>query len=78
MMEDMLMILLYCLKNRYKFCRLLTIWTNNIKTSTFRLYQKVSPFLHLVLQLVEKQINPQQVFSEKMHSVVHTLILAVS
>ena len=49
-----------------------------MKTTTFRLYQKVSPFLHLVLQFVEKKINSQQVFSEKIHSVVYTLILEVS
>ena len=37
--------------------------------------KKIIPFLFSMLRFVENKINLQQVFSEKIRSVVHTLIL---
>ena len=40
--------------------------------------KKITPFLFSMLRFVEKKIILQQVFAEKIRSVVHTLILVVS
>ena len=37
--------------------------------------KKITFFLFSMLRFIEKKINLQQVFSEKMHSVMYTLIL---
>ena len=69
---------LCCLKNRSKFHDLLITLTKDTKILNFRLkLKKTTTFLFSILRFVEKKINPQQVFSEKIHSVVYTLILAV-
>ena len=39
--------------------------------------KKISPFLFSTLTFVEKKLNLQQVFSEKMRSVMYILILVV-
>ena len=40
--------------------------------------KKITPFLFSMLRFVEKKIILQEVFAEKIRSVVHTLILVVS
>ena len=70
------MTFLCCLKNRNKFHNLLSTSTKDTKVLNFRLkLQKIVPFLFSMLIFVEKKINLQQVFSEKICSVVYTLLL---
>ena len=57
--------------------RFVNYMNKNTKILSFRLKLKTTPFLFSILRLVQKKINLQQVFSEKIRSVVHTLILAV-
>ena len=57
---------------------LLIIWTKDTKILNFRLkLKKTTPSLFSMLIFVEKEINLQQMFSEKIRSMVYTLILVV-
>ena len=48
------------------------------KNINFRLkLKKITPFIFSMLRFVEKKINLQEVSSEKIRSVVYTLILVV-
>ena len=72
------MTFLCCLKNRNKFYDLLITRTKDTKILNFRLkLKKIIAFLFSMLRFVEKKINLQQVFSEKICSVVYTLVLVV-
>ena len=65
-----------CLKNQNKFHDLLSTWTKDTKMLNFCLkLKKIIPFLFSILRFVEKKINLQQAFWEKIRSVVYTLIL---
>ena len=73
--NDTLMTFLCCLKNRNKFVNYIN---KDTKILNFRSkLKKITPFLFLMLRFVEKKVNLQQVFSEKIRSVVYTLILVV-
>ena len=63
------MTFLCCLKNRNKFHDLLITRTKDTKILNFCLkLKKITPFLFLMLRFVEKKINLQQGFSEKIRS----------
>ena len=70
----------YCLKHWNKSYHLRTVSTKIIKTSTFRLkLKKLTPaLLFSMLRFVEENVNLQQVLSEKIRSVLSSLILGVS
>ena len=72
------MIFLCCLKNRNKFYNLLITSAKDTKMLNFRLkLKKIINFLLSMSRFVEKNINLQQLFPEKIRSVVYILILVV-
>ena len=72
------MIFLCCLKNRNKFYNLLITSAKDTKMLNFRLkLKKIINFLLSMSRFVEKKINLQQLFPEKIRSVVYILILVV-
>ena len=72
------MIFLCCLKNLNKFYNLLITSAKDTKILNFRLkLKKIINFLLSMSRFVEKNINLQQLFPEKIRSVVYILILVV-
>ena len=72
---DDILVLFEKLEQVLRFINLMNKKHRNIKFSFKQ--KKITPFLFSTLIFVEKKLNLQQVFSEKMRSVVYILILVV-